>query len=105
MWPPSGTPQQLGVLRSAEKELGLERLGWNFLRLGASEYLLDESRAMRRLVRKLSALKIEPMVENKADAAPKAPREDLREKIFKRADMIRSRLTSADKRTVAVQDA
>ena len=30
---------------------------------------------------------------------------DLREKIFKRADMIRSRLASADKRTVAVQDA
>jgi len=93
------------VLSKMERQQTLERLGWNFLRLGASEYLVDESRAMRRLVRKLAALKIEPMVENKADAVPKAPREDLREKIFKRADMIRSRLASADKRTVAVQDA
>src|SRR5438445_718604 len=100
-----------GLQRGREPRAGpvvggtLERLGWNFLRLGASEYLVDESRAMRRLVRKLAALKIEPMVEKNADALPKAPREDLREKIFKRADMIRSRLASADKRTVAVQDA
>src|SRR5256885_792240 len=96
---------EAAVLSKMERQQTLERLGWNFLRLGASEYLVDESRAMRRLVRKLAALKIEPMVENKADAVPKAPREDLREKIFKRADMIRSRLASADKRTVAVQDA
>ena len=40
---------------------------------------------MRRLVRKLGALKIEPMVQKEADAAPKAAREDLRDKIFKRA--------------------
>ena len=96
---------EASVLSKMERQQTLERLGWNFLRVGASEYLVDESRAVRRLVRKLSALKIEPMVENKADAVPKAPREDLREKIFKRADMIRSRLASADKRTVAVQDA
>jgi hypothetical protein len=60
---------------------------------------------MRRLVRKLAALKIEPTVAKQADALPKAPREDLREKIFKRADMIRNRLASSDKRSVAVQNA
>jgi very-short-patch-repair endonuclease len=95
---------ETSVLSKMERQLTLERLGWNFLRVGASEYLLDESRVMRRLVRKLAALKIEPSVENQADAA-KAPREDLREKIFKRADMIRSRLTSADKRPLAAQSA
>lgn len=93
------------VLSKMERQLTLERLGWNFLRVRASEYLVDESRAMRRLVRKLGALKIEPMVEKQADASPKAAREDLREKIFKRADMIRSRLGTAGKRSLAVESA
>src|SRR5439155_1477880 len=49
------------VLSRMERQLTLERLGWNFIRLRASEYLMDESRAMRKIARKLSALKIEPM--------------------------------------------
>jgi hypothetical protein len=83
----------------------LERLGWNIVRLGASEFLVDEARAMRRLVRKLGALKVEPMRAKEAQPSPKASREDPREKILKRADMIRSRKSSADKRGVAVQSA
>jgi len=79
------------VLSRMERQLTLERLGWNFIRLRASEYLMDEARAMRRIVRKLSALKIEPMVENQAEASPRVVREDLREKVVKRAEMIRSR--------------
>ena len=47
---------------------------------------------MRKLVRKLASLKIEPMSEKPADAAPKVQRVDLREKIMKRAEMIRGRL-------------
>jgi hypothetical protein len=45
------------------------------------------------------------MADRQADAAPKAAREDLREKIFKRADQIRSRLAERDKRPVAAQSA
>jgi very-short-patch-repair endonuclease len=79
------------VLSRMERQLTLERLGWNFIRLRASEYLMDESRAMRKVVRKLSALKIEPLAEKPAEASPKVVREDLREKIFKRAELIRGR--------------
>jgi len=79
------------VLARMERQLTLERLGWNFIRLRASEYLVDESRAMRRVVRKLGSLKIEPMAGKQAEASSGVVREDLREKIFKRAEMIRSR--------------
>jgi len=96
---------EASVLSRMERQLTLERLGWNFIRLRASEYLADESRAMRRLVRKLSSLKIEPRAEKQADAPPKAAREDLSEKIFKRAEMIRSRLANGDKRPVEVETA
>ena len=79
------------VLSRMERQLTLERLGWNFIRLRASEYLMDESRAMRKIARKLSALKIEPMAEKQGEVPNKVVREDLREKIFKRAELIRSR--------------
>src|SRR5262249_57334000 len=48
------------VLSRLERQLTLERLGWHFIRLRASEYLVDESRAMRRIVRTLGSLNIEP---------------------------------------------
>jgi very-short-patch-repair endonuclease len=96
---------EAAVLSKMERQVTLERLGWNILRLRASEFLADEARAMRRLTRKLSALKIEAAVQKEAQALPKAAREDLRDKILKRADMIRSRLTTADKRSVAVENA
>jgi hypothetical protein len=67
--------------------------------------LVDEPGAMRRLVRKLGTLKIEPVLAKETQPSPKAAREDLRQKILKRAHMIRSRLTSADKRGVAVHSA
>jgi very-short-patch-repair endonuclease len=92
---------ETSVLSKMERQLTLERLGWNFFRLRASEYLADEPRAMRRLVRKLSSLKIEPRAETQADASPKAAREDLREKMFKRAEMIRRHLANGDKRALA----
>src|SRR5262249_4389655 len=79
------------ILSRMARQLTLERLGWNFIRLRASEYLMDESRAMRKVVRKLSALKIEPLAEKQAEVSPKVVREDLREKIFKRAELIRGR--------------
>jgi very-short-patch-repair endonuclease len=83
---------EASILSRLERQLTLERLGWNFIHLRASDYLTDESRAMRKLVRKLASLKIEPMPEESEDVAPKAPRVDLRKKIIKRAEMIRSRL-------------
>jgi len=82
---------EASVLAKMERQLTLERLGWEFIRMRASEYLADESRAMRRVVRKLSSLKIEPMSEAQAEASKRIVREDLRDKIFKRAEMIRSR--------------
>jgi very-short-patch-repair endonuclease len=79
------------ILSRMERQLTLERLGWNFIRLRASEYLADETRAMRRVVRKLSSLQIEPIPENQPDTSNGVAREDLREKIFKRAELIRGR--------------
>ena len=70
------------VLSKMERQLTLERLGWNLIRLRASDYLVDESRAMRRIVRKLSSTKIEPMSDRQSDALPGVVREDLRENIF-----------------------
>jgi len=83
---------ETAILSRMERQLTLERLGWHFIHLRASDYLSDESRAMRKLVRKLASLKIEPRTERPADAAPKVERVDLREKIMKRAEMIRGRL-------------
>jgi very-short-patch-repair endonuclease len=83
---------ETAILSRMERQLTLERLGWHFIHLRASDYLSDESRAMRKLVRKLASLKIEPMSEKPADAAPKVQRVDLRDKIMKRAEMIRGRL-------------
>jgi very-short-patch-repair endonuclease len=87
---------EAAVLSKMERQLTLERLGWNIVRVRASEFLADEARAMRRLTRKLGAWKIEPAVakEPQAQTTPKAPREDLRDKILKRADAIRSRMTA-----------
>jgi very-short-patch-repair endonuclease len=82
---------EASVLAKMERQLTLERLGWEFIRVRASEYLVDESRTMRRVVRKLSSLKIEPTSETQGDASTGVVREDLREKIFKRAELIRSR--------------
>jgi hypothetical protein len=50
-------------------------------------------------------LKIEPILAKETEPSPKSAREDLREKILKRADMIRSRMSSADKRGLAVESA
>jgi very-short-patch-repair endonuclease len=83
---------EVAILSRLERQLTLERLGWNFIHLRASDYLTDESRAMRKLVRKLASLKIEPLAGEPGDALSKAPRVDLRKKIIKRAEMIRSRL-------------
>jgi len=96
---------EAAVLSKMERQVTLERLGWNILRLRASEFLADELRAMRRLTSKLSALNIEPAAGQDGPALPKAVREDLRDKILKRADMIRSRLKNPDKRGAAVQSA
>jgi very-short-patch-repair endonuclease len=95
---------ETSVLSRMERQLTLERLGWNFIHLRASDYLADESRAMRKLVRKLASLKIEPMTEKPADAAPKVERVDLREKIMKRAEMIRGRLVNDDKASPRVPE-
>ena len=46
---------EAAVLAKLERQGTLERLGWNIVRLRASEYLVDEPRAMRRLVRKHGA--------------------------------------------------
>jgi hypothetical protein len=83
---------ETAILSRMERQLTLERLGWHFIHLRASDYLSEESRAMRKLVRKLASLKIEPMTERPANAAPKVERVDLRDKIMKRAEMIRGRL-------------
>jgi very-short-patch-repair endonuclease len=96
---------EAAVLAKMDRQQTLERLGWNIVRLRASEFLADEARAMRRLTRKLSAWQIEPAAAKEPQAAPKAPREDLRDKILKRADMIRSRMSASDKRGAPVQAA
>ena len=77
-----------------ERQRTLERLGWDFVRLRASEYFRDPERCAKRLRGRLAKLGIEP---NEADSAESgavdadAEPDPLHTRVVKRAELIRNR--------------
>jgi hypothetical protein len=79
-----------------ERQLTLERLGWQFIRLRASEYYRDPEAGMKKLFKRLKDLGIDalgPAQENERAETDKA--EALKKKVIERAEMIRSRWKEA----------
>jgi very-short-patch-repair endonuclease len=79
-----------------ERQLTLERLGWQFIRLRASEFFRDPEAGLKKLFKRLKDLGIDalgPAQENERAETDKA--EALKKKVIERADMIRSRWKEA----------
>jgi very-short-patch-repair endonuclease len=79
-----------------ERQLTLERLGWQFIRLRASEYYRDPEAGLKKLFKRLKDLDIAalgPAQENERAETDNA--EALKKKVIERADMIRSRWKEA----------
>ncbi len=78
------------IAEAMERQLTLERLGWKFIRLRGSEFFRNPDEVIKKLARRLKEIDIEP-VGPKADAPPSTHAEDLKQKVIKRAELIRSR--------------
>jgi very-short-patch-repair endonuclease len=74
-----------------ERQLTLQRLGWEFLRVRASEFYRAPERTLRRLERRLGELEIHPAPATGADAPDPLEIEALDAKVRKRAEQIRAR--------------
>ncbi len=82
------------VAEAMERQLTLERLGWQFIRLRGSEFFRNPDEVIKKVARRLKEVDIEP-VGPKADAPPPAQGDGLEEKVIKRAELIRSRWKEA----------
>jgi very-short-patch-repair endonuclease len=77
------------VVEALERQFSLERLGWEFVRLRASEYFRAPERAVKKLFQRLQELEIEPT--GPPVPAPEEPEDSLVKKVMKRAELIRQR--------------
>ena len=77
------------VAQDMDRQLTLERLGWEFIRIRASEFYRDPDAMFAKLVQRLEELEIRP---GETDAtAALAEEEPLKRKVLKRAELIRNR--------------
>ncbi|MHC4165147.1 MAG: AAA domain-containing protein, partial [Planctomycetota bacterium] len=83
------------IAEAMERQLTLERLGWKFIRLRGSEFFRNPDEVIKKLARRLKEIDIEP-VGPMQEAPTAAPEEDLKEKVIKRAMLIRSRWREAE---------
>jgi very-short-patch-repair endonuclease len=77
------------VAEEMDRQRTLERLGWEFVRVRGSEFLRTPERTMKKLIRRLTEFDIRP-------TGPKAEvdsggADSLDARVFKRAEMIRTR--------------
>jgi very-short-patch-repair endonuclease/DNA polymerase III delta prime subunit len=76
-----------------ERQVILERLGWKFFRLRASEFFRDPRESLKKLFRRLKSAGIDragaPDAQESAAATDEA--ESLRDKVLRRAELIRNR--------------
>jgi very-short-patch-repair endonuclease len=77
------------VVESMDRQFTLERLGWVFVRLRASEYRLAPDKVLKRLFRRLGQAGIRPG-EPPAEA-PAGSEDELTTRVVKRAELIRQR--------------
>lgn len=73
------------------RQMTLERLGWEFVRVRGSEFFRTPELVTKRLVRRLAELEVRPAASRRAAASEKPAGEALATKVLKRAEMIRAR--------------
>ncbi len=80
-----------GLAEAMERQITLERLGWEFLRVRASEFYRAPERTLKKLERRLAELELRPLREDATQTKPGAKSEPLDAKVRKRAEQIRAR--------------
>ncbi|MHC4589777.1 MAG: DUF559 domain-containing protein, partial [Planctomycetota bacterium] len=73
------------------RQLTLERLGWKFIRLRSSEFFRDTDAGLQKLIKRLKDAGIEALGPVVTEAPDTEKPEALKEKVLKRAEMIRTR--------------
>ncbi|MHC4220617.1 MAG: DUF559 domain-containing protein [Planctomycetota bacterium] len=73
------------------RQLTLERLGWKFIRLRSSEFFRDTDAGLKKLFGRLKEAGIEAIGPVTTDAPDTEKPEELKKKVLKRAEMIRTR--------------
>jgi very-short-patch-repair endonuclease len=82
------------LAEAMDRQITLERLGWEFLRVRASEFYRAPERTLKKLERRLAALELRPLPDSAADSTQTEPAgrsEPLDAKVRKRAEQIRAR--------------
>ena len=72
-----------------DRQLTLERLGWEFIRVRGTEFFSDPARVQKKLTKRLAELEIRPR--KPAAKGERSKEEPLDVRVVKRAEMIRSR--------------
>jgi len=73
-----------------ERQLTLERLGWTFIRIRASEFIRDPETGLKKLFARLKVLAIDAIGPATSDETAATNRgKELKEKVLKRAEQIR----------------
>ena len=74
-----------------ERQITLERLGWEFLRVRGSEFYRAPERTLKKLERRLAELELRPLPQGATESESTAKGEPLDAKVRKRAEQIRAR--------------
>jgi hypothetical protein len=73
-----------------ERQLTLERLGWTFIRIRASEFIRDPETGLKKLLARLKVLSIDAIGPATAEETAATNRgKELKDKVLKRAEQIR----------------
>jgi very-short-patch-repair endonuclease len=81
----------LGMADAMERQITLERLGWEFLRVRASEFYRAPEKTLKKLERRLAGFELRPIPEGATQAPECTKGESLDAKVRKRAEQIRAR--------------
>ncbi|MHC4415077.1 MAG: AAA domain-containing protein [Planctomycetota bacterium] len=79
------------LTEAMQRQMTLERLGWTFIRLRGSEFLRDPDRGLKKLFRRLKEIGIDAIGPKTVDLKETTAAHDLKMKVLKRAELIRSR--------------
>jgi hypothetical protein len=79
------------VQQMLQWQLSLRRLGWEFVRMRASEAMLGFDQAFQRLCARLRDRGVQPLPDRTQVAAEAEPADPLQQKVLRRAEQIRSR--------------
>ncbi|MHC4548184.1 MAG: AAA domain-containing protein [Planctomycetota bacterium] len=82
-------PEEL--TETMERQVILERLGWKFFRLRASEFFRDPDASLKKLFRRLKGAGLDRLGPVDAAEPAQSDAESLEERVLRRAEMIRGR--------------